>query len=120
MGFVRAEDIAHTVNRWQEGQIAATRSDKARQNLGRMLPRFLAEISHAYDAIAAFFHIKPKIVFRGRFVLKHYSKIVNDGVIETAAPDEAIYLCKKLSAVGNIACDRSCPDKSGTLPASGL
>lgn len=55
MGFVRAEDIAHTVNRWQEGQIAATRSDKARQNLGRMLPRFLAEISHAYDADDAFF-----------------------------------------------------------------
>jgi len=55
MGFVRADDIAHTLNRWQEGQIAATRSDKARQNLGRMLPRFLAEISQAYDADDAFF-----------------------------------------------------------------
>ena len=55
LGFVRVDDIANTITRWQEGQIAATRSEKARQNLGRMLPRFLADISHAHDADASFF-----------------------------------------------------------------
>ena len=55
LGFVRIDDIAKTIHRWQEGQIAATRSEKARQNLGRMLPRFLADIAKAHDPDTTFF-----------------------------------------------------------------
>ncbi|MEM7507681.1 MAG: bifunctional [glutamine synthetase] adenylyltransferase/[glutamine synthetase]-adenylyl-L-tyrosine phosphorylase [Pseudomonadota bacterium] len=57
MGFARAEDTFRVVRRWQTGEIAATRDDRARVMYQGLEPRILRELGGAGDpdeAIAAF------------------------------------------------------------------
>ena len=48
-GFVRSEDTARILGRWQRGEIAATRDERARRMYGALEPRILDELAGAGD-----------------------------------------------------------------------
>lgn len=55
LGYQRIEDIQNTIQKWQAGEIAATRNEKARQNLDRLLDVALQHIADAPKPDSTFF-----------------------------------------------------------------
>ena len=55
LGFERSTDISDVIRGWNAGRIPATRSEKARHYLDRMLPDFLRQIAQSKTPDAAFF-----------------------------------------------------------------
>ena len=55
-GFSRPDDIAAILSGWTAGRIAATRGERARALLGRIIPPMMIHLSEAADPDAAFAH----------------------------------------------------------------
>ena len=55
-GFSRPDDIAAILSGWTAGRIAATRGERARALLGRIIPPMLTHLAEAADPDSAFAH----------------------------------------------------------------
>ncbi len=55
MGFCRAADISEVIRKWHAGSIRATRTQRARELLTKLIPPLLEALSEAGDADDAFF-----------------------------------------------------------------